>query len=427
MTEEFLYYIWKFKRFESLPKLINGELLQVISAGELNRNSGPDFFNARLKIGSTIWAGNVEIHIRSSDWYNHNHEKDDAYDSIILHVVHEYDKPVFRKNGEEIQCFELKGKYNETIFGTYLELIKNQSSVPCHEMIHLANRFQVNHWLDRMAIERMESKFNDIKEKLAYNNDDWSETFYQALARNYGFKVNAIPFEMLARSLPIKLLAKHKDNLLQVEALLFGQAGMLQVKNHSDYFLALQKEYNFLAKKYNLQPIDSHLWRFMRLRPPNFPTLRISQFASLVTNSSFLFSKILEIEKLSEFYPLFDVQASGYWNEHFTFSTKSKKQEKKMGKSAVNLLLINTILPFIFIYGQIKDRPKLIDRSLKMLEQIPGEHNSVISKWETLGVGVRTAFNTQALIHLKDNYCNNKRCLECEIGNDLLHHLPQNV
>jgi len=244
------------------------------------------------------------------------------------------------------------------------------------------------------------------------------------LARNFGFKVNAVPFEMLARSLPLKILAKHKDHLLQIEALLYGQAGMLSEAHQNPYYQSLKKEYKFLSGKYGLQSIDIHLWRFMRLRPPNFPTLRIAQFASLIIQSSHLFSKILEVDKLSDFYPLLNVQASDYWTNHYSFTSKSKKQVKKMGKGTVNLLLINTIIPFLFIYGKMKLRPDLSDRSLKMLDQIPGERNAVIRQWETLGVSVRTAFNTQALIHLRTNYCSKKRCLHCEVGNDLLYQLP---
>ena len=407
-----------------MPLLVGGELLKVISTGDRNEHSGPDFFNARLKIDDTEWAGNIEIHVHSSDWFVHHHEKDKAYDSIILHVVYENDKKVYRNNGELIPCLELKGKFNPGIYQTFVELIKAKNGIPCNELFHLARRFKVNHWLDRMAIERLESKSNDIQEKLAYNNNDWSETFYQVLARNFGFKVNAVPFEMLARSLPLKILAKHKDHLLQIEALLYGQAGMLSEAHQNPYYQSLKKEYKFLSGKYGLQSIDIHLWRFMRLRPPNFPTLRIAQFASLIIQSSHLFSKILEVDKLSDFYPLLNVQASDYWTNHYSFTSKSKKQVKKMGKGTVNLLLINTIIPFLFIYGKMKLRPDLSDRSLKMLDQIPGERNAVIRQWETLGVSVRTAFNTQALIHLRTNYCSKKRCLHCEVGNDLLYQLP---
>jgi hypothetical protein len=420
MTEEFLHYIWKFKLFNLNSKLVSGENLEVIDSGTHNFDSGPDFLNARIKIGDTVWAGNVEIHIRSSNWSEHGHQNDEAYNNVILHVAYVDDKPVKRKNGELIPTLELNGKFEEALYNRYQYFLNSRQWIPCEKFIHRAGRFIINNQLDRLLVERLEDKSTAILERLQFNGNNWEQTFYEFLARNFGFKVNAVPFEMTAKSLPLTYLGKHKNNLLQIEAMLFGQAGFLEEEDGDEYYVKLRKEYLFLKKKFGLIPIDRHLWRFMRMRPSNFPTIRLSQFANLIHQSSHLFSKLLETEKFPDLIPLFDVSVSTYWENHYSFGQESAKRSKNLGKTAVHLIMINTVVPFLFIYGRLKSEQKYIDRALIFLDQLPGETNAIIRKWEELGMSTRTAYSTQALLQLKNIYCNRKRCLQCSIGNELL-------
>ncbi|MCB0806511.1 MAG: DUF2851 family protein [Bacteroidales bacterium] len=420
MTEEFLHYLWKYKLIKQPLILSAGEQCQVINTGNHNTHAGPDFLNAHLRIDETLWVGNVEIHIQASDWYKHNHQKDSAYENVILHIVYKEDKSVRLKNGAIVPTLELAGKFDENLLSTYEDLMNNLRWIPCEQMISGVNRFTVNNWLDRVLIERLENKSIRIGELLEHNLGDWAETFYQTLARNFGFKVNAIPFELLARSVPLKILAKHKHDRKQVEALLFGQAGLLKGGHRDGYFREMKKEYSFLAGKYGLEPIDPHLWRFLRMRPSNFPTIRLSQLSGLICKSSHLFSEILETGSVDSLLHKFEVQASSYWNTHYTFGKTSAKREKLLGKAARQLLLINTIIPFLFLYGRTKGIQPLIDRSLKFLDQIPGERNHVTRKWESLGLSCRTSFSTQALLQLKSEYCDSKKCLHCSIGHAIL-------
>ncbi|MFU8842599.1 MAG: DUF2851 family protein [Bacteroidales bacterium] len=420
MPEEFIVFLWKYRLLEQSLTLTSGESCTILETGSRNDHSGPDFLNARIRIGDTIWAGNVEVHVNASDWYRHDHHKDVNYDNIILHVVYLEDKTVRRKSGEVIPTLEIHGRYDEGLFNRYLALIKNRYWIPCQPLIDSVERVIMNHWLDRMLVERLETRTSEIMNKLEFNKGDWSETFYQLLARNFGFRVNALPFELLACSLPLKTLSRHKNDLFQIEALLFGQAGLLGKKYKDPYLTDLQKEYIFLAGKYDLQPVDGQLWKFMRLRPSNFPTIRLSQFAALIFNSSHLFSKILETKTMDQFTTLFASEVSSYWFDHYIFDKRSPARSKKMGAHAIHLLLMNTVAPFLFSYGKFKNKPALADKALKLLEGIPGETNTEIRKWKEMGFQVRTAFNTQALLELKRSYCALRKCLDCAIGLQLV-------
>lgn len=420
MTEEFLYYIWKFRLFQLNFQLASGEACQVIDPGLRNEHSGPDFFNAKIKIGKTLWAGNVEIHVKSSDWQKHNHSINEAYDNVILHVVYIHDQETYAKNGVAIPVLELIDKFNLTVYKRYEGFMKSNSWIPCEKMFNSVSRFHINNWLDRLMIERLEFKSQEIEDQLKLNTNNWEQAFYEFIARNFGFKVNAMPFELLAKSLPMNILARHKNNKFQLEALLFGQAGLIPEKGKDDYSKKLFNEYQFLKMKYELKTIETHLWRFMRLRPSNFPTIRIAQFAELIFKSSHLFSAILEIEKVNELAKLFEVGVSDYWETHYVFNKSAKKRQHKMSKATINLILINTIIPFLFIYGKLRKDAVFSDRALRFLEQIPGENNIIVRNWGELGMSVQTAFNTQALLQLKNNYCSNKQCLNCSIGNEIL-------
>jgi len=421
MTEEFLHHIWKFRLFDQLElATTNNEKIEIVKAGEHNFDAGPDFFNARIKVGETLWAGNVEVHINASDWKKHNHQRDKAYDNIILHVVNNADEKLFRSSGEEIPTIEIKQRISERLYDNYRYFKTAPDRIPCAKQISGVPSLIVNNTLDKLLLERLARKSQAIMSSLALNNNNWEETFYQLMARNFGFRTNAEPFMLLAKSLPSTVLAKHKNSLLQVEALLFGQAGMLDEHLDDQYGISLQNEYVFLRQKFRLQPIERHLWKFLRLRPLNFPSIRIAQFANLVFNSSHLFSKMLEAKSLSGLRALLDVSVSGYWETHYTFGRQTAKRTKRLGEDGVNNILINTIVPFLFVYGKQKADERYVERALLFLEGIPGEHNAVTSAWEELGLPVKNAYSTQSLLQLRTEYCNQKKCLSCSIGTYLI-------
>ena len=416
MKEEFLQFIWKQGLFiKNDLKTMDGKLVEIISPGQTNSDSGPDFFNARVRIGETIWAGNVEIHQKSSHWYQHRHDTDAAYNNVILHVVEQHDKPVQVKN-HELPTLEIR--YPAEILENYEQLLKSKHWVLCEEKLPDVDPFILRFWYSSLMIERLQSKTGDILAILEQNKSNWNETFYQLLSRNFGMKTNALPFEMLAKSLPLNVLSKHKNNLFQLEALLFGQSGLLNATLlGDDYLLSLRKEYSYLYKKYGLSGIESHLWKFMRLRPINFPTIRIAQLATLIHHSSALFSRILETENPNELRKLFDVSASEYWNTHYSFNKISKDNHTKtLGDTAFNNLVINTIVPMLFVYGDQHLDQTMKDRALQLLEKLAPESNQIIRKWNEMGIDCRSAFETQALLQLKNSYCANKKCLNCQLG-----------
>lgn len=422
MKEEFLQYLWKYKLYNSAElKTTDKKSVKVITQGTHNMDSGPDFFNAKIKIDDTTWAGNVEIHVKSSDWYAHNHHKDKAYDNVILQLVYDHDQEITRTDGQPIPTMEMQ--FEPKLLRNYQELISNEKWIPCQEDLYKVDSFIVQQWLQKLTIERLEEKSIQIERLLVQTNNSWEEAFYIQMARNFGFKLNSDPFEQLAKSLPLSYLAKHKDNLLQLEALLFGQAGFLEDEAGDEYYKSLKEEYEYLRHKFKLKPIKKHLWKFLRSRPGNFATVRIAQFAQLVYSSSALFSKILETEKLKDFYGLFQIRPSNYWENHYQFNKESVKKPKSLGKSAVDIILINTVVPFLFVYGRTKGLEDMKEKSIHLLEEIKPEKNAVISKWNDLSIKAASAFDTQALIQLKNRYCNHKKCLNCQIGNYLIKEI----
>jgi hypothetical protein len=421
MSEEFLQFLWKFRLFESNDLYTTaGEPVQIMKPGEANADAGPDFSNARIKIGNTLWAGNVEVHMFSSDWKKHHHPADKAYDNIILHVVLEENEKVIRKNKEAIPTIELKQRINSALYVRYQRMMNNRQWIPCENQINNAGAFVVESWLERMMIERLETRCESIMQTLKISKNNWEETFYQHLARNFGFNLNAVPFEMLAKSLPQKFLTKHKDNLFQIETLLLGQAGFLEKDYKDDYPQQLKKEYLFLKQKYSLHPIEGHLWKFLRIRPSGFPTIRIAQFANLIRKSNALFSKVIECINIVDLRKLFQIKCSDYWVDHFTFDKAAPAQKKTFTDASVDLLLINTVITFLFVYGLQKNEEAIKERALSFLEKIKPEKNAIIKKWKDIGMPANNAFQTQALLQLKKNYCSNKKCLHCAIGNKLL-------
>jgi hypothetical protein len=424
-TEDFLHYVWKFRLFDRIDlQTEDGKPLEIFSTGTHNTDAGPDFHNARIKIDETIWAGNIEVHLSASDWQKHGHTTDDAYNNVILHVVYNNDLPLVLTNGRKVPTLQLKDRIPAELYSRYHQMVfGNQTIIPCEASIGAIDQLIMNNWLTRVLVERLEKKSAAVIAALSINRGDWEETFYQFLAANFGFKTNALPFELLAKSLPQLTLGKHKNNPTQIEALIFGQAGFLDADFKDDYPNKLKKEYDFLRKKYSLKPVENHLWKFMRLRPQNFPTVRLAQFAALIVNSAHLFSKILEIKDIDALRNLFaSIKTNEYWDDHFRFDvpSNSKPSPKVMGASSVDILLINTLALFLFSYGKHHQQQYYISRSLKLLENLPAEKNNITADFVNLGVKITNAFESQALLELKNNYCNYKKCLQCGVGNKIL-------
>ncbi len=421
MRENFLHYLWRWRRFDANTlQTTDGQPLAILHPGELNTDAGPDFFNARLRIGDTEWAGNVEMHLRASEWLTHRHQHDRAYDNVVLHVVLEADQPILRASGEPLPCLSLQGRIPSGLLAQYERLEQERGWIPCaHAFADTPQIVRLN-WYDRLLAERLETKTMDIAARVAQTQEHWEEAFYQALARSYGLKVNAEPFEALARSLPLTILAKHKNNLMQLEALLFGQAGMLEGPFQETYPADLAKEYQFLRHKYQLTPLEGSLWKFLRLRPANFPTVRLAQFAGLVHQSAHLFSKIIETTTVRSLEHLFSAPVGDYWLTHYQLDKPSAKRAKTPGRDFIQLLLINTVIPMLFQYGKARELPDLQERALRLLEELPAEANATIDGWADLGVIAPNAHRTQALLQLKSRYCDARRCVECAVGHSIL-------
>ncbi len=423
MTEDFLHYLWQNRLFTQQLSTTSNELISVINPGFHNLNSGPDFSDARLNIGGTMWAGNVEIHVNSSDWFKHGHQNDDAYKNVVLHVVFNNDH---KDETQSMLVCELTGKIDLKLFDNYLEFIQGSTFVPCADLINTVPTEETTLWLERMLIEKLETKADFIHDALTASKNDWEEALWQIMARSFGFNINTLPFEMLARSVSYKILAKHADNRFQIEALLFGQAGMLSHDLVDQYGQELFTEYSFLRKKYALVPIDRSLWKFLRLRPVNFPTIRISQFADLISHHAGLLTALVTKKTISEFSELLTLTASEYWNDHFTFDKFSKGKPKQLGIPSRQLLIINAVLPFLFVYGRSTGDDDLCNKALNLYEQLPPESNSIINNWQLTGISIRSAWHSQALIALKSMYCDKRKCLNCRVGTLLMKVLVLN-
>jgi len=419
MKEEFLHFIWEFSLFDSSNLVaVSGEKIEIIAIGQHNTNAGPDFFNAKIKIGDTLWAGNVEVHLRSSDWKRHEHSENKAYDNVILHVVKENDSPIFRANGELLPTLVLR--YNSDIEKHYEALLQSTSWIACEKKIANIELFRVKHFLSRLLAERLERKAQQIYEVLQTTHNDWREAFYQLLFRSFGFGVNALPFELLAKHIPLAAIGKHRHSLIQMEALLFGQAGFLNEETKDEYQQTLQKEYQFLQTKFSLTAMESHIWKFLRLRPSNFPTVRIAQLAKLLHQSEHLIDKIINFRNIDELVLLFTVQASEYWDTHYSFGKISRKSTKTIGVSSAQRIIANLIVPYLFAFGREQADEKLCDKAIELLEALPPEKNHITNRWAEIGIYPENAFYSQALIQLKTTYCEKKECLKCAIGAGLL-------
>jgi hypothetical protein len=423
MTESFLHYIWQFQYFSKDElKTSEAEDLQIFLPGMRNSNSGPDFEEAKIKIGKLDWRGSVEIHIKASGWNDHHHSTDQAYEKVVLHVVWENDKPVQRNNGSTIPTLELKDRVDPALWDRYKKLFTSVESIPCaNSWPKVADIIKLS-MLDKAVLQRLELKSEVVKAFLLKNNNDWEETCYQLLCKNFGFKVNTEPMLQLAQILPYKTLLKHLDKPIQIEALLFGQAGFLEKVKEDEYTMVLKREYDLLGKKYslNIKQMNVVQWRFLRLRPANFPTVRLAQLASLLYSQRNLFSKILEITSYKDLFNLLEVKQSEYWQHHYQPGKKSRTFVPSLGKSSVQNIMINTIAPLLTAYGQLHDEQFLLDRSVEMLQHIPAENNKIIREWMGLGYKVTSAFDSQGLIELYNSFCMKRRCLECNVGLNII-------
>jgi len=421
MKEEFLQYIWKTTQFKNENlKTYDGRTVQIIKPGMHNTDAGPDFFNSRLMIDGIVWSGNVEVHTRSSEWMQHGHQFDTTYNNVVLHVVYEHDQEVINQMGDTIPTLELRQLIPSYILKKYNHLHQNQQWIACKQMLDDIDKDKLEPFIEKLFIERLVDKTRYIFQDLKQDQNNWEKVFYEYLARNFGFKTNALPFHILAKSLPMQTIAKHRGNLLQLEALLFGQAGMLQDNFEEDYPNALKKEYTYLKKAYQLEPMQKELWKFATMRPANFPTIRIAQFAQLVHHSTHLFSRCLEINSMADAERLFNVELNEYWSTHYQFDQPTAKKEKKLGKSSIENIFMNTIVPFMFAYGKEKQYDHLCLRSLELMELVPAEVNGITRNWTQMGFKINNALRSQAFIQLKNMYCTPKKCLSCGIGNQIL-------
>lgn len=428
MREDFIHYLWRLARFD-LRELTTttGEPIRIQHFGLHNVNAGPDFSSAKINIGGINWAGNVEMHLKSSEWYEHNHQEDRAYDNVILHVVLEEDRPVFRPNGERIPCLELRGRIPSGLVQNYWRLLHNESWIPCQNQLNQVPEITRNLWLDRLLANRLNQRGTEMYERLKATNRDWEELFYQSLARSLGGKINSDAMDMLARSLPLRVILKHKHSLLQLEALLFGQAGLIPTATEEMYPQQLAREYKLLATKHQLTPLPPTIWRYLRLRPANFPEVRIAQLARLLAVTGQLFGKTLAAANVSELENMYDVSLSNYWQNHYRFGRESKRSVKRLGKDSVRSILVNTVAPAYYLYGKLRDNGSYQTKALELLEALPPEKNLVLTNWENLGMKATDAGRSQALLELKKNFCSQKRCLDCSIGCAILRNNGQNI
>lgn len=424
MKEEFLHYVWKFQKFiKNELKSGSGETIVVINQGVYNTNSGPDFLNSRIKIGEMEWVGNVEIHVRASDWEKHGHSGDSAYENVILHVVYENDKPVKRKDGAIIPSLSLKGLIEGQLITSYEQLVLNDAIIPCEGEFERVNELTRFSMLEGSLISRLYRKAKFVEELWLKNNADWEETIFQVLCQAYGFKLNSEPFLKLARMVTFKRVAKTRNQMLSLEALLFGAAGWLEdIETPDEYISQLIHEYNFLQHKFQLPEnmISKSEWKLLRLRPANFPTIRLAQLAAFLAQNESLFSRIIYCKDLEELKKLFSTPQSDYWRKHYLIGKKASKEIPAMGVSSKSILMINTIVSLLFAYGIQKDNEDYKQKALLFLSQLKPEKNNITKKWEGLNWKAKNAFESQGQIELLNNYCKAKKCLDCKIGNEIL-------
>ena len=420
MKEDFLHHLWKFKKFDTLNlKTSNEEEITIINVGQYLELAGPDFFNAQINIGGQKWAGNVEIHLKPSDWYLHNHEQDSGYENVILHVVWENDAVIFRSDNSEIPVLELKKYVESTTITNYQSLLLPKSWIFCEKQLQEIDEFTLNNWQERLFFERLERKSKPIFDLLEQTNQDWEAVMFSLLAKNFGLNTNGEVFMKIAQSIPFSIIRKESFEVENLEALIFGIAGLLEFEKEDNYFKDLNFRYFYLLHKYQINKIHIDPVQFFKHRPDNFPTIRLSQLANLYHTHQNLFSKISTLNSLTACYELFQIAASEYWKNHYQFDKESPKKKKMLSKSFIDLIIINTIIPLQFAYAKSIGK-EVSEDLIRLLIEVGPERNAIIDKFSSFGIQSKNAFETQSLLQLKNEYCNKSKCLECGIGMELL-------
>ena len=427
--EQLLHYVWRHKMFP-LQEMhtTDGKLVEVIDPGLHNRNAGPDFFNAKVKIDGTLWVGNVEIHDRSHDWYVHGHDHDSAYNNVVLHVAGVVDDNVITSDGKFLPQLQLD--VPKEINDHYKELLETDQYPPCYKIIPDLTKLTIHSWMSALQTERLEQKTEAIKVRVDRNNGSWENGYFTTLARNYGFGINGDAFEMWANTLPLKAVDHHRDDVFQIEAIFMGQAGLLELNTipsqyqrdalNEGYFAKLRNEYQYLAHKFSMKPMDATMWRFLRLRPQNFPHIRISQLANLYYSRRAGLSSLVECTTIEQIKAVLATSVTPYWETHYTFGSTSCRNDKNLSPASLNLLMINTAIPMLFAYGKHKSDEAICDRAFDLLEQLKAENNYITRLWQQCGLTAQNAGDSQALIQLKKEYCDKKDCLRCRIGFEYL-------
>jgi hypothetical protein len=423
MKESFLHYIWELQYFTKKNLRTNQkEKVEILNPGTLNTDAGPDFLNAKIRIGQIEWIGNVEVHKQSSDWFLHHHQHDQAYSNVILHVVYKHDKEIFFPDGTTVPTIELQHRIAEDLILKYSKLVNSPETIPCSSRLQDMSSLIKLSAKENALLKRLQRKSLEVKELLNRNKNDWEETSYQLLARNFGFKVNADPFFRLSKALPYRILSKHRHNLFQLEALLFGQSGLLDKKYEDEYPRSLIKEYEFLSHKYSLydDKLKEFEWKFLRTRPANFPSIRIAEFAALINKNSSLFSSVIQLKNAKDLYSWFSAQTSAYWSNHYIFDKEVEAGPGILGKASIENLAMNTIVPLLVRYSGEKDEKIYLEKAISILESLPAENNKITQLLSGHGMEITNGFDSQAAIELYNNYCRKKNCLNCAIGNYII-------
>ncbi|TRX33773.1 DUF2851 family protein [Flavobacterium sp. ZT3R18] len=420
MKEDFLHYLWRFKKFDTLNlKTSNQEEITISNVGQYLELAGPDFFNAQITIGNQKWAGNVEIHLKSSDWYVHHHEKDAGYENVILHVVWEHDSEIYRSNNTEIPVLELKNYVSTATVNNYQKLLSPKSWIFCEKQLKEIPQFALINWQERLFFERLERKSKPILELLESTNNDWEAVLFCLLAKNFGLNTNGEIFLKIAQSIPFSVIRKECFEVENLEALLFGSAGLLDAEKEDNYFKDLKFRYFYLLHKYQIEKSCIEPVQFFKHRPDNFPTIRLSQLANLYHKQQNLFSKISDLNSLETIYEIFSVSVAPYWQTHYQFDKESPKKKKALSQSFLDLIVLNTIIPLQFAYAKSQGK-EVSEDLINILNEVEPEKNSIIDKFSSFGLKPKNAFETQSLLQLKNEYCNKSKCLDCAIGMELL-------
>ncbi|MEZ4804205.1 MAG: DUF2851 family protein [Bacteroidia bacterium] len=422
MNEELLQYIWMAGLFNANNlKSTDGQDIIVYKRGRLNANSGPDFSNANIRIGDTEWVGNVEIHLNSDEWYQHKHHLDKGYNTTILHVVLKCNAQCVREDGSELICIELNDRIEPAIIQNYESLKTSTNWVACENSINKIDHFTIEQTLDRQLINRLERKCLKINEWMTKGVNDWNDVLYHSLARSFGFNTNSEAFEQVALNLPLNLLIRNKNDSNTIDSLVFGVAGYLEDEIDEVYFNTLKKEWKFLQKKHKLFQLEKSSFKFMRMRPGNFPCMRLAQFASLAVKCPELFIAIQTQFTLENIYKLFEISPNPYWQTHYHFNKESNPHNTSLSKQAIHHIIINTIVPVFFAFGKHIGDAQFCEQVINLLHKLPAEQNNTIKKWKSINIHAKDAFHSQALLELKNENCDLRKCLNCKIGTKVLN------